>query len=536
MPRTRDWAALALAGAVFWVGLGSYGLVEPSDARYAEIAREMWLSGDWMSPRLLSIHHFHKPPLIYWLSAAGYAVLGPTEWGARACQGVLGLVLAAVLWRFARRNLGPRYAPWAVVLLATTPAVIGAERMLTTDLLLATCQTVILTSTYEIWRGTGGRGARAALYLAFGLAFLAKGPVGWLVPLLVLVPFLLAGRGSSGRKAPWGLSWGIPLVLIVALPWYLYAVIRTPGLLSYFVGGQLGSRLQAGGMGHPHPWHYYLYVAPALGFPWVLPALAGRGPQAGDEPPGIGRILALWALTPPLFFSIPATKLPLYVLPAYPAVALLGARALASGAPGVRRVLRVAGALVLVGGLGATLVGLGVVPLRGGDLIQLPRVDLADLFLPMAAAALAGGGLCLAWTRRETPAPGAAALALVLVLGLAPAWAFTRGDRLPLKTARTVGRAAAAELGDGDVLAEHRTLSAGLPFYAGRMPVLAGVRQDLRFEDPVTRRRVMDEAAFRDLWAGRRRVLVVTRPRRLDRLPGAREIARGGGYVLVSNR
>ena len=534
MPRTRDWAALALAAAVFWVGLGSYGLVEPSDARYAEIAREMWLSGDWVFPRLLGIHHFHKPPLIYWLSAAGYAVLGPTEWGARACQGILGLVLAATLWRFARRNLGPRCAPWAVVLLATTPAVIGAERMLTTDLLLATCQTVILTSAYEIWRGTGGRGARVALYLGLGLAFLAKGPVGWLVPLLVLVPFLAAGRGVSGRTAPWGLSWGIPLALAVALPWYLYAVIRTPGLLSYFLGGQIGSRLQAGGMGHPHPWHYYLYVAPALGFPWVLLAPAGRG--TGEGAPGMGRLLALWALVPPFFFSLPATKLPLYVLPAYPAVALLGARALASEAPGVRSALRVAGGVVLAGGLGAALVGVGVIPLQGGDLSQVARGDLAELFLPLALAAVVGGGLCLAWTRRETPAPGAAALALALVLGLAPAWAFTRGDRLPLKTARVVGRAAGAALDDDDVLTEYRTLSAGLPFYAGRMPVLAGVRRDLRFEDPVTRRRVMDEGAFRKLWAGRRRVLVLTRPRRLKNLPGARPLARGGGYVLVSNR
>ncbi len=536
MPRTRDWAALALAAAVFWVGLGSYGLVEPSDARYAEIAREMWLSGDWAFPRLLGIHHFHKPPLIYWLSAAGYALLGPTEWGARACQGVLGLVLAAVLWRFARRNLGPRCAPWAVVLLATTPAVIGAERMLTTDLLLATCQTVILTNAYEIWRGTGGRGTRVALYLAFGLAFLAKGPVGWLVPLLVLVPFLVAGRGASGREEPWGLAWGIPLALLVALPWYLYAVVRTPGLLPYFLGGQLGSRLQAGGMGHPHPWHYYLYVAPALGFPWVLLAPARPGPGAGGGAPGLGRLLALWALVPPIFFSIPATKLPLYVLLSYPAVALLGARALASGAPGVRRALRVAGGAVLVGGVAAALVGVGAVPLRGGDLSRVAPGDLAGLFLPVAVAAVAGGGLCLAWTRRETPAPGAAALALAAVLALAPAWAFTRGDRLPIKTARVVGRAAAAELGDGDVLAEYRTLSAGLPFYAGRLPVLAGVRRDLRFEDPVTRRRVLDDAAFRKLWAGPRRVLALTRPRRLKNLPGARQIARGGGYVLVSNR
>jgi 4-amino-4-deoxy-L-arabinose transferase len=77
--------AISLAAVVFLAGLGSYGLVEQSDARYAEIAREMRNSGDYLVPTLLGIKHFHKPPLIYWLTIPGYALLGQSEWGASTC-------------------------------------------------------------------------------------------------------------------------------------------------------------------------------------------------------------------------------------------------------------------------------------------------------------------------------------------------------------------------------------------------------------------------------------------------------------------
>ncbi len=535
MPRARDLGAFVLAAVGLWVGLGSYGLVEPSDARYAEIAREMWASGDWLFPRLLGIHHFHKPPLVYWITSLGYAALGPTEWGARAGQGVLAAALVLVLWRFARRHLGEGAAPWAVALAATTPAVVGAERMLTTDLLLCLCQTLVITSAYDVWSGKGRTPARIVLYLSLGLAFLTKGPVGWIVPLLVLGPFLAFHRGQGGRSRPWGVSWGVPLALAVALPWFAYVVAATPGLLDYFLGGQIASRLRSGGMGHPHPWHYYLLVFPALGLPWILLAPAGRRAAARRSPP-LAALLVLWALVPPAFFSLPATKLPLYVLAAYPAVCLLGAAALA-GAPGETRTpLRWCGGVTLALAGAALVVGLGVVPLRGGDLAGVPPGRVGELFLPLAAVlGLAGAG-ALAWTARTGARPGAAAACLAAALAATTAWAFSRGDALPLRTARPAGRAALSLWEPGTVLAEYRDLSAGFAFYTGRLPVLGGIGRELAFEGPAAKRRVLDRKAFLELWSGPRRVLALTRPKHLPELRGAKELARGGGYVLVENR
>ncbi len=534
MPRARDLAAWILAAAVLWIGLGSYGLVEPSDARYAEAAREMWASADWAFPKLLGLSHFHKPPLIYWISASGYAVFGVNEWGARAGQGVLGLLLVWTVWRFARKHLGEGTGAWAVLFLVTTPAVIGAERMLTTDLLLVTCQAVVLTSAYELWAGCGGWGSRVLLYAFMGLAFLAKGPVGWAIPLLVLAGLFLTGRRGK-KQAPWGPAWGVPLVLALALPWYLYVVSRVPGLLEYFVKGQLASRLRAGGMGHPHPWHYYLYVFPALGLPWVLAAPVGAR-ELLRQHPGTARFLSLWALVPPVFFSLPATKLPLYVLPSYPALALLAAFAVGHGASRVRRPLRTAGALMLATGVASALIGMRVLPLRGGDLAAVPAGALPRLFLPLACVWMVAGSLALAWTRPGLGTEPAAALSLVVAIAFAVAWAFSNGGLLPLRTARPTGRVAARVLRDDDILAEYRTLSAGFAFYSGRIPLLAGIRRDLRFDGPTARNRVLDTAAFRRMWSGARRVVALTKPKYLRDLPGAVALARGGGYVLVANR
>jgi hypothetical protein len=123
----------------------------------------------------------------------------------------------------------------------------------------------------------------------------------------------------------------------------------------------------------------------------------------------------------------------------------------------------------------------------------------------------------------------------VLALGITTPWVFTQGDRLPLRTARTVGRAAARELGPDDTLVEYRTLAAGLPWYAGRQPLLADFPRETRFERPGAAPRLLEKGPFQALWRAEGRVLVVTRPRRRKELPGAVELARGGGYVLLAN-
>lgn len=533
----RDAGAFALAAVAFCTGLGAYGLVETSDARYAEIAREMAASGDWIHPRLLGVPHFDKPPLIYWLSGLGYSAFGFNEWGARACLAVLALVLCARLWVFARAHVGDGTAPWAVAVLAGMPAIVGASRMLTTDLLLCVCLTFALTGWYDVWSGRGGLGPRLSLYAGAGLAFLAKGPVGWLVLALIIGPFALRQRGARAASASsWGAAWGLPLVLLIAAPWYLAVISGTPGLFSYFTGQQLASRLHEGGLGHPHPWYYYAGVFPLLGLPWLPLAPAGWKDLRTENRP-LASFLVWWMLLPPLFFSLPSTKLPLYVLTAFPALALLAGHAVAANRG--RRELRAAGVLLAVAGICLAVVAVGGPSLPGGDLVDVPPASLAAILVPPGLLLVVAGSLALFRSLgRENPAGvRGAAVPVALAMALLAPVVLVRGDALPLKTTRPVGRVAAALMPRGATLVEYRDLSAGLPLYTGTLPLLVGIEVDTRFEPPGGPPRTMDREQFlRGPWMGAAPVFVVTRPRHAADLPGARELARGGGYVLLSNR
>lgn len=535
----RDAGAFALAAVAFCTGLGAYGLVETSDARYAEIAREMVASGDWIYPRLLGTLHFDKPPLIYWLSGLGYSAFGFDEWGARACLAVLALLLCARLWTFARAHVGDRTAPWAVALLAGTPAIVGASRMLTTDLLLCVCLSFALTGWYDVWSGRGGLGARLSLYAGAGLAFLAKGPVGWLVLALIVGPFALRQRGA--RPAPersWGAMWGFPLLLLIAAPWYLAVMSGTPGLFSYFTGQQLASRLHEGGLGHPHPWYYYAGVFPLLGLPWLLLAPSGCKDLRAENAP-LASFLLWWMLLPPLFFSLPSTKLPLYVLPAFPALALLGGHAVAAGRG--RRGVQLAGVFLALVGIGLGALAVVGPSLPGGDLVDVPAATLLGILLPPGLLLVAAGVLALFRSRGRNGAAAVRGAAVPVAVGMAllAPLVLLRGDALPLKTTRPVGRVAAALIRAQPeaALVEYRDFAAGLPLYTGRLPLLVGIEADTRFEPPAGPDRTMDREEFlRDVWTGPDPVLVVTRPRHASDLTGAREVARGGGYVLLSNR
>lgn len=526
-------AAMLVAGAIFIVGLGSFGLVEPSDARYAEIANEMWCSGDYVVPRLLGIPHFHKPPLIYWLTTAGYAVLGENEWGARICQGVLGLALVGLILRFSRRHLGEKSAPFAVLLLAATPAVVGAVRGLTTDLLLATCQTLVLTSWYDVRTGKGDRFSKLAFYLGLGLVILAKGPIGCLVVFLIIGLFSWRRRGMSARLVRWRVALGTLLVLAVALPWYLLVVVKTPGLLEYFLRDQLGSRLVEGGKGHPHPFFYYLYVFPALGLPWILLAPAGLV-RLRDEAAGTATFLTIWALVPPLLFSIPSSKLPLYVLISYPALAMLAARAVVAR-EGPRRLVRVIGGLFLLIGLALATLAFVEIPLSSGDLEGLTGSSSRLLLLPLSVVTLAAGLFAVVRTRpRETGNADcrAAVIALVLALGFIPAWVSSQGDAVPLRSVRSVGLAV-REFREPAVLVEYRDLTGALPFYSRRLPLLAGIEREVQFGEA---QRLLSPEDFQALWKGTQPVLVVTRTKHADDLSGGRILLSANGYSLLFNR
>jgi 4-amino-4-deoxy-L-arabinose transferase-like glycosyltransferase len=338
----RHWLLwlLLIAIVVRIATLGLYPLMDNTEARYAEIARKMIETGNWVTPQFqYGVAFWSKPPLSTWLTAGTYAVLGINEFAARLSSFACCL---AVLWitvdlAGSRRvaGLGLRTA----VVLFTTPLFFISAGAVMTDAALAVGTTLSMAGFwYAMTRD--GRAARVWGYLFFvGLAIglLAKGPVGVVLTFLPVGLWTLwkGGIGNVWRRLPW-IS-GTLLTVALALPWYLLAESRTPGFLDYFIIGEHWKRYTVTGWkgdmfgtAHARPRGMIWPLAILATLPWCVIWLGmlwqarHRGAsQFGVEDRGWRSYLVLWLFASPVFFTFAGNILFTYVLPALPAFALL---------------------------------------------------------------------------------------------------------------------------------------------------------------------------------------------------------------------
>jgi 4-amino-4-deoxy-L-arabinose transferase-like glycosyltransferase len=333
------WLIVA-ALAVRIATLGAYPLMDNTEARYAEIARKMLETGDWVTPQArYGVAFWSKPPLSMWLTAGTYAVLGVGEFAARLASllpslGVLWLVYALALAR-GRRDVALR----AVAVLATTPNFFLSAGAAMTDPALLLGTTLSMAAFWQAMT-RADRSARVWGYLFFaGLAIglLAKGPVGVVLTMLPIGVWTLwkGGLRKVWQRLPW-LS-GTLLTALVVVPWYALAEQRTPGYLDYFIVGEHFKRyLVPGwqgdlfGTAHARPRGTIWLFAVVATLPWCavwlgLYAKLRRAPARASvgRDDGWNAYLWLWLLASPVFFTPAPNILPTYVLPALPAFALL---------------------------------------------------------------------------------------------------------------------------------------------------------------------------------------------------------------------
>jgi len=272
-------AVLALLSyALFFYGLGSIGLVGPDEPRYAAIAREMVLTGDYITPRLYGMPWFEKPPLMYWLAALAYRIFGFSEAGARF-PSALSATLCVFLIYWCGRKLWGRAEGFLVALVAATS--IGSfvfARAASMDMLLTACLTAALvfflfsyndpTPRRRIWQ--------CASYASLGLAVLAKGPVGLLLPALSLGGFILL----RGRWREWR-DWypkGLWITLAIAGPWYLFCTMQNGRefLQIFFINHNV-ERFTSTSYGHDRPFLFFLPVLLEVREERSYPAVVGVG-------------------------------------------------------------------------------------------------------------------------------------------------------------------------------------------------------------------------------------------------------------------
>lgn len=337
---------LAMALLFGFAFQGSRGIWDADEGRYVNVALQMLDSGDWSLPRRHpDTLHLTKPPLTYWAIAASAAVFGTGEQALRL-PNTLAYVLTVLLCLGMGRRLVPR-RPWLPALIyATLPLPFFAANWITTDTLLSAAEALALFCCIEALHGghpaATSRRWMLAMWAAFGVAFMTKGPPG-LLPLLGLAAWRLGERGHAPQPRVFSVS-GLLLFLLIGGSWYVWAMLRVPGLFDYFIGHEVADRLASARMQRFPQWWGALYVYGLTLLLGTLPWLPWSGLRDGgwlrrwprvdgwrarwQSLPAVQRLLWLWILLPLLVFFIARSRLPLYVLPLFAPMAVLLAMAL----------------------------------------------------------------------------------------------------------------------------------------------------------------------------------------------------------------
>jgi 4-amino-4-deoxy-L-arabinose transferase-like glycosyltransferase len=368
------WRVAAGAGLVclallpFFYRLGAWALMEPDEGRNAEVAREMLALGTWSVPHFDGLPYLDKPVLLFWAIAGAFRLVGVDELGARLPSAIAALATIALTVALGRALLGTRRAILAGAVVATAPLVVIFGRLAIFDMLLTTCVTAALYCLVRARQGERPGRWVVLAGLAMGMAVLTKGPVGFVVPLLAWV----AARGAlpvgtRARRATVLLA--VAVAAAVVLPWVGLVVAQEPDFLRYAILDESFQRFFSPVRFHRGaPIYYYAGVLPLALGAWsvvlgaVAPALVRRWRAGGGDGAAIA-FAARAAGAIVLFFSVCASKRPMYVLPAIVPLALLTAAGMAAEPARAAAALRALAVTALMAGVGLVVAGrLDVVP------------------------------------------------------------------------------------------------------------------------------------------------------------------------------
>ncbi|MDP3352562.1 MAG: glycosyltransferase family 39 protein [Flavobacteriaceae bacterium] len=317
---------LSIAFLILISGLGSWGLTESSEARYAQISKEMLDSGNYIEPTELGIKHFHKPPITYYITTFGYQLFGINEFGARfflQFSLILQLILVYLIAKLLYQKEVIAFA--ASIIYFSFPMVIISVRNLTTDAYL---NTFILASLYFLIRYRSSQKPifLYLFYLFLGLIFETKGPVGLIIPLTFIITTKIINQEKIQQNIHQYL--GLILFLVVSSAWFILLINKNEGLLSYFVNHQLIDRVAVDNFKRGEPFYYYLILVPLMGIPLIFlffKNFSSRFKQFYQQKTTEFSLL----ISIILFFvilSMSTSKLILYVLPIFSILSIIMAK------------------------------------------------------------------------------------------------------------------------------------------------------------------------------------------------------------------
>lgn len=325
----RGLIAFAIAATCIFARLGDLPLLQPDEGRNAEVAREMLATRAWLIPTYDGLPYLDKPAFYFRAVAISFASGGVSELAARMPSALSGLLLLVLIYAFCRRAYDGLTAALAVVVVGTTPLYIAFSRIVIFDMMLALFVSAAVLSGYlaETASGTARRRWYWAGAISAGLATLVKGPVGFIVPtLVVLVFFRVDGRRGAARRffAPANIA----IFLAIVIPWFVAVTMRHPDFAYYGLVRESVARFTTTSFHRTAPPYYYIPVIAGVFFPWsvLLPEAMVAAWRARAGWSQADRLFVTWAVVVVLFFSISQSKLPGYVLTAVVALGVLMAR------------------------------------------------------------------------------------------------------------------------------------------------------------------------------------------------------------------
>ncbi|HVF56705.1 MAG TPA: phospholipid carrier-dependent glycosyltransferase [Pyrinomonadaceae bacterium] len=479
----RAWLVLLSATCVvYFYGLGVAPLLGPDEPRYAEVAREMFLRGDPLTPTLAGHTWFEKPALLYWLMMLAYGAFGVSEFAARLGSAASGVLTVLLVWWLARKAEaagGEELRGFGLNTAAVTASSAGLlvfARGASFDILLtmtvAASLACFFVSEVETREGKA-RAALAGFYAGIGASLLAKGLVGIIIPVGVVALYYLLRRARPNLLRL-GILWGPLIALAVAATWYAPVIARhgREFVEQFFVQHHF-ARYVSNKYKHPQPFYFYLPIAALLALPWTAFLISGlasarRFDWRAEDPSSKIRVLGLaWLIVPVAFFSLSGSKLPGYILPALPGAALLVGERLSKyvrGGEG-RYAMRATGVLLLalfVAGLAYAFSGF----IPGGESHANPLPTLCTLAIVLPAGLTGALALLLPRRRvlRAASIVGAAFLTVLLIVGCA-------FERVARRESVAVLMRRAAEQGFGSLpVFQLHTIERTAEFYAaGRL-------------------------------------------------------------------
>ena len=311
---------------LFFFQLGARPIWDIDEGMHASTSKDMVLSGDWVTPTFNGENFYDKPILHNWFVALSFLVFGFTEFAARLPAAILGLGCVMATYLLGRRMSGPKTGFLSGVILATNGEFIILSRTVVHDISLAFFVTLTLFSFYMGFKNEKHRRRYVLLcYVSSGFAVLAKGPLGVLLPALIIGLFLLLeGKLHFLREMVTG--WGILIFFAITAPWYILISLSNKDYAGYFFIDQNLMRFLSPKAQHHGPFYYYFPVLLGGFFPWscFLPLALYHPLRGGFRKLDEGTVfLMVWFVIVFVFFTLASSKLSTYILPLFPAVSLL---------------------------------------------------------------------------------------------------------------------------------------------------------------------------------------------------------------------